>query len=146
MGVLLNRRDLRGDLCLKHCKGGEYILVQRISFKGDPHWLYARHTTVEDAKELPLSIDGRLTSLHFDFFLRPEDMFMEVHSDLKEPRFSMMQGHMNTDLYKNFILSEFYKYMRSWWFTATHTETGDKVKVNGDGTYTYLEQKLKPKE
>ena len=143
MGILLNRRDLRGDLCLKHCKGGEYILIQRISFKGDPHWLYARYTH-NDVVDFPLSLDGRLTSVYFDFFIRPEEMFSEVHDTLKEPRFSMIQDHTKTNLYKDFVLSEFYKNLRNWWFTATHTETGDIVRVNGDGTYTYMEPKLKP--
>lgn len=138
MGVLIDIKELRGDRVLKHCKGGEYILIQRISYKGDPHWLYARITSNVNLNALPLTVDGRLTSLHFDFFLRPESMFSEVHEKLKEPRFSMIQKHMTTDLYKSFVLSEFYKDLRSWWFTATHTETGELVRVNGDGTYSMI--------
>ena len=68
MGTLLDKRDLRGDICLKHCKGGEYILLQRISYEGDPHWLYARYTH-NDVVDFQLSLDGRLTSIHFDFFI-----------------------------------------------------------------------------
>ena len=147
MKTLLNRRELKGDLCLRHCKGGDYILVQRISYKGEPHWLYARHVEPQIAKEYPLTLDGRLTSLHFEFFLRPEEMFTEYHSELRVPRFSMIPGYMNTMLYRDFVLSEFYDKLRNWWFTAVHTETGDKIKVNGDGTYTvFIEQKLKTEE
>ena len=70
-------------------------------------------------------------------------MFVEIHDTLKEPRFSMIQKPMLTDIYKEFVLSEFYKTLRNWWFTATHTETGELIKVNGDGTYTsFTEEKL----
>lgn len=141
--IILNKEDLRGDTVLRHCKGGEYILVQRISYKGDPHWLYARFNKNDIVKTYPLTFDGRLTSLHFEFFLRPEEMFVEIHDTLKEPRFSMIQKPMLTDIYKEFVLSEFYKTLRNWWFTATHTETGELIKVNGDGTYTsFTKEKL----
>ena len=140
----MTKKELRGDVCLRHCKGGEYILVQRISYKGDPHWLYARFSEKQNVRSHPLSLDGRLTSLHFEFFLRPEEMFVEIHDTLKEPRFSMIPNYMQTHLYKEFVLAEFYKSLRNWWFTATHTETGDMIKVNGDGTYTvFIEQELK---
>ena len=145
MGIPLDKRDLRGDLCLKHCKGGEYILLQRISYEGDPHWLYARYTH-NDVVDFPLSLDGRLTSIHFDFFIRPEYMFLEMHDTIKEPRFSMIQNHTTTKLYKDFVLSEFYKDLRNWWFTATHTEKGVKVRVNGDGTYAYMSKRRPIKE
>ena len=138
---MLTKEDLRGDVCLRHCKGGEYILVQRISYKGDPHWLYARLSQKENVKEYPLSLDGRLTSVHFEFFLRPEEMFVEIHDTLKEPRFSMIPKYRGIQLYKEFVLSKFYKNIRTWWFTATHTETGELVKVNCDGTYTDFVEK-----
>lgn len=141
MTTTLTTKDLKGDTALKHCKGGEYILIQRISYKGDPHWLYARLSHSPNLKEFPLTLDGRLTSLHFDFFLRPESMFTETHDKLNVPRFSMMPRQMYTgnELYRSFILSEFYKNLRNWWFTAVHTETGDKVKVCGDGTYDMIQ-------
>lgn len=125
--------ELRGLNVLKHCKGGEYILLRRISYEGEPHWMYAR--CVEGEGIVPLTSKGKFTSLHFDFFLRPESMFLENHETLGVPRFSMMHEYGGTHVFKRIDNSEFMPAFYSWWFTATHTETGKKVMVNGDGTY-----------
>ena len=123
--------ELRGMNVLKHCKGGEYILLRRISYEGAPHWLYARVAKNNEK----LTSRGQYTSLHFDFFLRPEEMFLENHGTLNVPRFSMMHDGTETDVYEKIDNSEFMHEFYSWWFTAHHTETGEKIRVNGDGTY-----------
>ena len=62
-------------------------------------------------------------------------MFLENHGTLNVPRFSMMHDGTETDVYKKIDNSEFMHEFYSWWFTAHHTETGEKIRVNGDGTY-----------